>query len=101
MTANMITTESSGRLSTVTTRPNMILVLTITILIILAWVFRFIQDDAFISFRYADNLARGNGLVWNAGEYVEGYTNFLWTMIIAGVLWLNLEPVIVSQVIGT
>src|SRR3954468_9274361 len=44
---------------------------------------RAIQDDAFISFRYADNLARGNGLVWNLGEYVEGYTNFLWTILIA------------------
>lgn len=41
-----------------------------------AWV----TDDAFISFRYADNLARGLGLVFNAGERVEGYTNFLWTV---------------------
>lgn len=37
-------------------------------------------DDAFISFRYAGNLVRGNGLVYNAGERVEGYTNFLWTI---------------------
>ena len=40
----------------------------------LAWV----CDDAFISFRYAANLAHGRGLVWNPGERVEGYTNFLW-----------------------
>lgn len=46
-----------------------------------AWVFRFVQDDAFISFRYARNMARGNGLVFNVGEPVEGYTNFLWTLI--------------------
>ncbi len=31
-------------------------------------------DDAFISFRYADHLARGEGLVWNPGERVEGYS---------------------------
>lgn len=37
-------------------------------------------DDAFISFRYAWNLVRGNGLVFNPGERVEGYTNFLWTL---------------------
>lgn len=37
-------------------------------------------DDAFISFRYALNLARGIGLVFNPGERVEGYTNFLWTL---------------------
>ncbi|HVP14925.1 MAG TPA: hypothetical protein VMS88_05240 [Terriglobales bacterium] len=40
-------------------------------------------DDAFISFRYAENLVRGHGLVFNAGERVEGYTNFLWTMLVA------------------
>ena len=47
----------------------------------LAWNFRFIEDDAFISYRYAQNLANGRGLVFNPGERVEGYTNFLWTVI--------------------
>jgi arabinofuranosyltransferase len=40
-------------------------------------------DDAFISFRYARNLVEGHGLVFNIGERVEGYTNFLWTIILA------------------
>ncbi len=40
-------------------------------------------DDAFISFRYVQNLLDGHGLVWNPGERVEGYTNFLWVMILA------------------
>jgi len=35
-------------------------------------------DDAMISMRYAYNLAHGLGLVWNAGERVEGFTNPLW-----------------------
>ncbi|MGZ9235349.1 MAG: hypothetical protein ACXW4E_07480, partial [Anaerolineales bacterium] len=35
-------------------------------------------DDAMISMRYAYNLAHGMGLVWNPGEYVEGFTNPLW-----------------------
>ncbi len=35
-------------------------------------------DDAMISMRYAYNLAHGNGLVWNVGERVEGFTNPLW-----------------------
>jgi hypothetical protein len=48
-----------------------------------------ISDDAFISFRYAQNLAAGNGLVYNLGERVEGYTNFLWTIIAAGVIRLD------------
>src|SRR5262245_15166709 len=37
-------------------------------------------DDAMISMRFARNLAEGHGLVWNAGERVEGYTNPLWTL---------------------
>lgn len=42
-----------------------------------------IDDDMMISMRYARNLAEGHGLVWNEGEKVEGYTNFLWTMVMA------------------
>ncbi len=53
-----------------------------------AWV----CDDAFISFRYADNLVHGNGLVFNVGERVEGYTNFLWTLWIALGIKLGLTP---------
>lgn len=42
-------------------------------------------DDAMISMTYARNLAQGNGLVWNAGgERVEGYTNPLWVVFMAG-----------------
>lgn len=46
----------------------------------------FLCDDAFASFRYARNLLEGHGLVFNRGEYVEGYTNFLWTLELAA-LW--------------
>ena len=46
-------------------------------------------DDAFISFRYARNLALGRGLVYNVGDRVEGYTNFLWTVLIAGIYRLT------------
>src|SRR5512144_1358529 len=43
-------------------------------------------DDAYISFRYVRNFVEGRGLVFNAGERVEGYTNFLWVLELAG-LW--------------
>ena len=52
----------------------------------------FLSDDAFISFRYSRHLADGLGLVWNAGEPVEGYTNFLWVLLMAASLSLGLEP---------
>jgi hypothetical protein len=53
-----------------------------------AWV----CDDAFISFRYADNLVHGLGLVFNAGERVEGYSNFLWTVGVALGIRLGVDP---------
>jgi arabinofuranosyltransferase len=40
-------------------------------------------DDAMISMRYAWNLSHGNGLVWNPGEYVQGYTNLLMTLLMS------------------
>jgi len=47
-------------------------------------------DDAMISMRYAHNMASGLGLVWNPGERVEGYTNFLWTLLLT---LLHLLPI--------
>ena len=38
-------------------------------------------DDAYISYRYAQNLAQGKGLVFNRGERVEGYSNFLYVLM--------------------
>ena len=55
--------------------------------------FFFIGDDAFISFRYAQNLANGEGPVWNPGYRVEGYTNFLWVLIGAAAIYLGI-PII-------
>jgi len=49
-------------------------------------------DDAFISYRYAANLAHGQGLVYNAGERVEGYSNFLWTLLMSVVVLLGGRP---------
>jgi hypothetical protein len=43
-------------------------------------------DDAMISMTYARNLARGDGPVWNVGgEHVEGYSNPLWVVFMAGI----------------
>jgi hypothetical protein len=52
-------------------------------------------DDAMISMRYAYNLAHGMGLVWNAGEYVEGFTNPLWVGYMA---LFHLFPIPASQI---
>ena len=51
-------------------------------------------DDAMISMRYAYNLAHGNGLVWNVGERVEGFTNPLWVVYMA---LIHLLPLPLAQ----
>jgi arabinofuranosyltransferase len=58
------------------------------------------QDDAFISFRYAQNLIQGHGLVFNEGELVEGISNPLWTLLIAVGMFLGMEPVFLSIILG-
>lgn len=55
-----------------------------------AW--EFLCDDAFISFRYARNLAEQGALVFNPGERVEGYTNFLWVVVLAACHALGVAP---------
>lgn len=57
-------------------------------------------DDAYISFRYAQNLVAGEGLVFNPGERVEGYTNFLWTITLSGLMYLGFEPSPASIALG-
>lgn len=62
--------------------------------------YRYISDDAFISFRYAQNWARGHGPVYNIGEPVEGYTNFLWMAILAGLHVLGIDLVTAARALG-
>ncbi|MBI3194423.1 MAG: tetratricopeptide repeat protein [Ignavibacteriae bacterium] len=62
--------------------------------------FNFIQDDSFITFRYVKNFAEGHGLVFNIGERVEGYTTFLWTILLAVPAILNFDLISISQIIG-
>lgn len=59
-----------------------------------------VVDDAYISFRYARNLVEGHGLVFNVGERVEGYTNFLWTVLLAPFIGLGAPPAIVAALGG-
>ena len=44
----------------------------------------FLCDDAFILFRYVSNARDGHGLVWNPPPFepVEGYTQFLWVLML-------------------
>ena len=69
------------------------------LLLLYAAVFNFLAfesyhvEDAFITFRYAANLAAGDGFVFNPGERVLGTSTPLWTLLLAGVGALGLDIV--------
>ena len=59
------------------------------------------QDDAYISYIYARNFARGEGLVFNPGEpAVEGYTNYLWTILIGWGYRAGINPELIAPRVG-
>ncbi len=60
----------------------------------------FYHDDAYITLRYARNCIAGFGLVWNPGEYVQGYTNFLHLIFITLLGWLGIDLVWASRIVG-
>ncbi len=46
----------------------------------------YVNDDAYITFRYSRFLALGRGPYFNFGEHVEGYTNFALMVVLSGVI---------------
>jgi arabinofuranosyltransferase len=76
-------------------------VLAMLVLLANASTYFLIMDDAYISFRFAENLSRGAGLVFNIGERVEGYTNFLWILILSAFHKLGASTPLTAQILGT
>ena len=70
------------------------LAVALTPFLLLVWRFDYVCDDAYISFRYARNLVLGRGLRFNLGVEppVEGYSEFLWVLLVSGGLKLGLAP---------
>src|SRR6185295_18291193 len=69
------------------------------VLLLNMWKVRsFTVDDAYISFRYARNFSRGLGLVYNPGERIEGYTNFLWTVMLGIGIKVGFDPDVLAKV---
>ena len=62
----------------------------------------FIQDDAFITFRYSRHLTEGYGAVWNLHDNlkVAGYTNPLWMLLVAFTDLFGMDPVMSSKIFG-
>ena len=52
-----------------------------------------LADDAFITFRYAEHWAAGHGVVFQPGERVEGYSNFLFLALLSAAARLGVSPI--------
>lgn len=50
-------------------------------------------DDAFITYRYAQHFFEGKGIVYNSGDYVEGYSNFLYLLLMTPAFLFSLDGV--------
>lgn len=67
-----------------------------------AWQYQWLCDDAFISFRYSKHLAEGIGLRYNPADTpIEGYSNFLWVVLLAAVQRLGGAIPTAAQALST
>lgn len=64
------------------------------------WHRRVVMDDPWITFRYAQQLLEGNGLVFNPGERVEGFSNPTWVLLSAVALAGNFNPLQVARFVS-
>ncbi|MCC5874809.1 MAG: hypothetical protein JJU11_01190 [Candidatus Sumerlaeia bacterium] len=67
----------------------------------LAWWHRFVvMDDPWITFQYARNLFLGEGLVFNPGDRLEGYSNLTWVLLMLPALAANVELLGYARLLG-
>jgi hypothetical protein len=85
-----------NRVDSPSSRPRLLAALAISIAIALLFVWEVRSappatiDDAYITFSFSKNVALGHGPVYGHGEVVEGYSNFLWMLVVA--LGLLIRP---------
>jgi len=71
------------------------------VLVVHSLAYNFVTDDAYISFVYSRNLAEHGELSFNLGAPVEGYTSFLWTVLLGALMVPGIPPELSSRVLGT
>lgn len=68
---------------------------------VLYWLFRNRGfDDPFITYRYAVNLADGNGFVYNLGERIQSSTTPLYTLLLAALHLVGADVPTASVIVG-
>lgn len=66
-----------------------------------SYLYTTILDDAYIFFRYAENIASGYGFVWNIGETpVEGYTSFIYLILLVASKLVSIDLELFAILLG-
>ena len=91
-----------------TPRPSLVEWICLVAGIALSVQYAWLLDDAFVYFRYVDNLVHLDlGLVYNRGEFVEGYSSPLWALLLIALraagfgFWIAVRLVAVLAFAGT
>lgn len=64
------------------------------------WAGQIFVDDAYITFRYAENIADGKGFVYNSSEKVMGTTTPLYTFLLAILYTLGINILKTAYILG-
>ncbi|HUS31904.1 MAG TPA: hypothetical protein VMZ53_25560 [Kofleriaceae bacterium] len=72
----------------------------VAVVCVLAAVTAWTCDDALISFRYVRHWVGGDGLVFNIGERIEAFSNFLFVMLLAPFAAAHADLFTVANVLG-
>lgn len=72
----------------------------VVVIAIAGVIWPFTIDDAFITFRYARNIAAGHGAVFNPGERIEGFTSPLWLGLASTAEVVGVPPEQMCKVVG-
>jgi len=78
--------------------PAIVLLLVISHLGLFAWFSTYTAEDAYIVYRYSENLVDGNGLVFNPGEPVSALTSPLHALICSGLYAITGESAWTNKV---
>ncbi len=62
--------------------------------------FNFTLDDVLISLKYAENIANGNGYVWNVGQKIGASTNFVLPLVQALMFKVGLDMEVGTKLLG-
>jgi hypothetical protein len=85
----------------ITSRPLLALALAAAAVTILSsWPVELTCDDAFITMRYSENLARGRGLVFNPGQKIYGTSAPLYALVLAGMRVLGVPLLSAARMVS-